>query len=312
MENIRIRFRHLRTLIEVSRQGSIVKAADVLGVTQPAVTKTIRELEDIVGKKLFDREGRGVRITRYGEVFLKHAGASVAAIQLGIDSLARTDAAPPLKIGALPTVASRIIPLALTKFLAERTGSSIKIVTGETKPLVDQLRNADLDIVIGRLSPANQMMGLRFEYLYSEQVRFVVRTNHPLIQADRFTFTAIRDYPILMPPEGSVIRPYVDDFLLAHGMAELPHAIESVSASFGKAFTEESDAVWVISDGVVSKAVEAGRFSLLPVDTSDTMGPVGLTCRGPAPTSPSVEIFIKILHSVVQDYIRLGKLSTKP
>src|SRR5664279_1767733 len=101
MTDTSIKFRHLNTFIEVSRQKSVGKAAEVLNVSQPAVTKTIRELEEALDAKLFEKDGRGIRITRYGEVFLQHAGASVAAIQRGIDSVARAQASsgPPVRVG---------------------------------------------------------------------------------------------------------------------------------------------------------------------------------------------------------------------
>jgi LysR family transcriptional regulator, pca operon transcriptional activator len=78
MVDQRIKFRHLQTFVEVARQKSVIRAAEILHVSQPAVTKTIRELEDILGVSLFDREGRGIRISRYGEVFLRHAGTPLA------------------------------------------------------------------------------------------------------------------------------------------------------------------------------------------------------------------------------------------
>lgn len=301
MIDSRVRFRHLRTFIEVARHNSVGRSAQVLGVTQPAVTKTIRELEDILGKKLFEKEGRGLRITRYGEVFLRHAGASVAAIQQGIDSLNREHAGPPIRIGALPTVSARIMPRVMIRFLSEGTDSPVKIVTGENQVLLDQLRTGTLDLVIGRLAAPEQMAGLSFEYLYSEQVRFVVRRGHPLLANAHFDFGRIRDFTILMPPVGAVIRPYVDRYLLAHGMAELPHAIETVSDSFGRVFVEETDAVWVISDGVVARDVEAGRLSLLPVDTTETRGAVGLTTRESAETNASLDILSRTVREVTRE-----------
>ena len=110
MAEIPVKFRHLRTLVEVARQKSVGRAAEVLHVSQPAVTKTIRELEEALGVSVFERDGRGIRMTRTGEVFMQHAGLAVSALRQGIDSVALAGAkvGPPLRIGALPTVSTRI------------------------------------------------------------------------------------------------------------------------------------------------------------------------------------------------------------
>jgi LysR family pca operon transcriptional activator len=299
----RIKFRHLQTFLEVARQRSVGRAADVLHVSQPAVTKTIRELETVLEVRLFEKDGRGIRITRYGEVFLRHAGASVAAIQQGIDSVSRAQASsgPPLRIGALPTVSARIMPNAIQLFLDEKTGSPVKIVTGENQVLLEQLRVGVLDLVVGRLAAPEQMVGLSFEHLYSEQVVFVVRRGHPLLEGKSFNFARIRDYTILMPTRGSVIRPFAERFLLAHGIAELPVEVETVSDSFGRALLRRSDAIWIISEGVVAGDLEDGALAALPIDTSETRGSVGLTTRTDVPGSPAVEIVARTLRETVRE-----------
>lgn len=295
----RIRFRHLRTFIEAARQGSISRAAEVLNVTQPAVTKTMRELEDILSVKLFDKDGRGIKITRYGEVFLRHAGASIAAVQQGVDSLNRGNAGPPIRVGALPTVSARIMPRAMQQFLTESTESQVKIVTGENTVLLDQLRSGQLDLVIGRLAAPEKMTGLAFDYLYSEQVRFAVRKDHPLLDSKRLDFARLPEFPILMPPGSAVIRPFVDRFLLAHGMAELPHMIETVSDSFGRAFVQQTDAVWIISEGVISQDVAAGLLAWLPLDTGETKGSVGLTTRKATDPNAPLDILVGTIRETV-------------
>lgn len=88
MVDPRIKLRHLRTFLEVSRQKSVVKAAGILNVSQPAVTKTIRELEEVLGVSLFERDGRGIRITRFGEIFLRHAGTAITAVKQGMEPAA--------------------------------------------------------------------------------------------------------------------------------------------------------------------------------------------------------------------------------
>jgi LysR family pca operon transcriptional activator len=297
-----IKFRHLNTLIEVARQKSIGKAAAVLHVSQPAVTKTIRELEQAVGAKLFEKDGRGIRITRYGEVFLRHAGASVAAVQRGIDSVARArgqGGGPPVRLGTLPTVSARIMPNAVRLFITERTGSPIKIVTGENIVLLEQLRAGELDLVVGRLAAPELMSGLSFEHLYTERVVFVVRHGHPLLMGHRFEFARIREFPVLMPTRGSIIRPFAERFLIAHGIAEIPDEIETVSDSFGRAFLPQSDAVWIISEGVIEADRAAGVLDLLPIDTSETRGSVGLTLRADAPDFPALDILRRTISETV-------------
>lgn len=299
MDQDRIKFRHLQTLIEVARQKSVGRAADVLHVSQPAVTKTLRELEAILGIKLVERDGRGIAITRSGQTFLRHAGASLAALRQGVESLQRAEAGPPVRIGALPTVSARIMPAAIKAFLAEKTGSPLKVVTGENLVLLDQLRGGQLDLVVGRLAAPELMTGLAFDHLYSERIVFAVRKGHPLLAAPRLDFARIRDFTLLMPTRSSIIRPFAERFLLTHGIADLPEEIETVSDGFGRAYLRQSDAIWMISEGVVDVDRREGFIDILSIDTSETAGSVGLTTRS-EDTSPGTELMARVLRLVAQ------------
>lgn len=299
MIDSRIKFRHLQTFVEVARQRSVMKAAGLLHVSQPAVTKTIRELEEVLGVSVVERDGRGIKITRYGEVFLKHAGAALTALRQGFDSVSQAlsgDAAP-IRIGALPTVSTRIMPKAMRLFLDEGTGARIKIVTGENAVLLEQLRVGDLDLVVGRLAASEKMTGFSFEHLYSEKVVFCVRAKHPLLSAGS-VFPGLDLYPVLMPTRASIIRPFVDRFLIANGIAGLPNQIETVSDAFGRAFVRESDAIWIISEGVVAADITEGTLAALPIDTSETKGPVGLTMRTDATPSMPLAILMQTIREV--------------
>ncbi|MEI2300917.1 pca operon transcription factor PcaQ [Ensifer sp. MJa1] len=298
MIDARIKFRHLQTFVEVSRQKSVMKAAELLHVSQPAVTKTIRELEQVLGVAVFERDGRGIKITRYGEVFLRHAGAALTALRQGLDSVSqeRDGDGVPVRVGALPTVSTRIMPRAMTLFLKEDTGARIKIVTGENAILLEQLRVGDLDLVVGRLAAPEKMTGFSFEHLYSEQVVFAVRAGHPLLSGGHSVFARLADFPVLMPTRASIIRPFVERFLITNGIASLPNQIETVSDAFGRAFVRASDAVWIISTGVVASDVDDGTLAILPIDTSETKGPVGLTMRADASPSPALSILMQTIR----------------
>jgi LysR family pca operon transcriptional activator len=301
-DTAQVRFRHLRTFVEVARQRSVGKAAEVLHVSQPAVSKTLRELEKTLGTPLVERDGRGIRVTRFGEVFLEHAGESLGAIRRGIDSVsrARVNSTPPLRIGALPTVAARIMPEAIERFIALQSGTPVKIASGENIVLLDQLRSGQLDLVVGRLAEPEQMKGLSYAHLYSEQVVFVVRVGHPLLAAGGFDYRRLREYTVLMPTRGSIIRPSVERFLLAHGVGELPVEIESVSDAFGRALVRRSEAIWIISEGVVEPDIADGDLAALPIDTSETRGSVGLTTAADAAYSQAVALLSRCVRDTVE------------
>lgn len=294
----RIRLRHLQAFLEIARRKSISRAAEALNLTQPAISKTLAELEDILDLVLMTRNRAGVALTPAGEVFLHYAATSQAALRQGIDAIAQTRmaTATPLSIGALPSVAARVIPAAMIRFRQMRPGAIPRIVTGPNTFLLDQLRLGDLDLVVGRLGGVEAMRGLSFAQLYSERIVIVVRPGHPLIATP--DIARLAEFPVLLPDRGAAIRAIAERFLVANGIGDIPDRIETVADAFGRAFTRQTDAVWIISRGVVALDVSEGALVELPFDMGDTSGPVGLTLRTDSADSPALRMFTAALREV--------------
>lgn len=290
----RIKFRHLQCFLEVAQQQSVVRAADTLAVTQPAVSRTIRELEEYLDVALFDRSKRNVRLSTAGEVFLRYAGASVTALNQGIDSIvqARQGGRSVIRIGVTPTVAARFVPDAVKRFKKHRMGTTIKLATDSNTVLIARLRVGELDLVVGRLAEAGYMIGLNFEHLYSEAIVFVVRPGHPLLGEDPFDIKRLKSFEMVYPDPEAIIRPEVDRFLVGRGIGAISERVETVSNAFARAYVRETDAIWVISGGVCAGDVAAGLLVALPIDTEETKGPVGMTSHADRPPSPTVDIFM--------------------
>ncbi|OWK22888.1 hypothetical protein AJ87_38140 [Rhizobium yanglingense] len=106
---------------------------------------------------------------------------------------------------------------------------------------------------------------------------------------------------MLMPTRASIIRPFVESFLIANGVPNLPNQIETVSDSFGRAFLRSSDAIWIISTGVVAADIEDGVLAVLPIDTSETKGPVGLTMRTDAIPSLPLSILMQTIREAARE-----------
>ncbi|PCJ87060.1 MAG: pca operon transcription factor PcaQ [Hyphomicrobiales bacterium] len=295
----RLKLKHLETFVEVARQMSVSRAAKVMNLTQPAVSRTLRELEDICGKQLVQKQGRGIKLSEFGDVFLRHAGSSLAAARNGLNALTSTNMSdgPPVRVGALPTVSATIIPDAVAKYLKSGMLNRLKIVSGDNQVLLNQLREGELDMVMGRLPAPENMQGLIFEPIYRDKVVFVVAASHPLAGMLHMPVEAISAYPVMMPNKGSVIRPYVDRLFIEQGIAEPSQMIDTVSDSFGRAFIRKYEAIWIISRGVVSAEIDSKEFTTLPIDTETTMGSVGLNIRAETELSPAAEFFADILRN---------------
>ncbi|MGR3758542.1 pca operon transcription factor PcaQ [Roseobacteraceae bacterium NS-SX3] len=295
-----LKLRHLEVFVEVARRMSVTRAAEALGMTQPAATRALRELEAVCGKPLVEKYGRGIRLSAYGEMFRDHAGRSLALARDGVAMLQALDEAegPRVAIGALPTVSATVVPDAVARLRAGGSRSRFSVESGSNQYLMDRLRRGSLDLVVGRLPAPEHMAGIDFDPLFRERVVAVVAPGHPLAGLAHLPPGAFQDHPVLMPSEGSIIRPLVDRMFLEQGIAAPRFAVETVSSTFGRRFALAHGAVWIISHGVVRADLEEGALVQLPLDTDSTLGPVGLCIRSEHQLSPAAARFCAALREL--------------
>jgi len=299
----RIKHRQVACFLEIAERRSFIRAAEALHTTQPAISKTISALEAELGVALFDRGRRGVQLTPFGEIFRRHAGASVASLRQGVESLIQAQAGGSLRlaIGVLPTAAASVLPRAVKQAKEDGLVATIHVATGSNDVLLKRLKDKQLDLVVGRLADIEMMRDLAFEHLYSEEIVVVGRAGHPLSALPRLPLRAITDYPVMLPEPGSIIRPMVDTLLHSRGVAQISHCIETTSPTFGRSYLNISDAVWIISRGVVADGLAAAELVELPIDIDLVCGPVGITTRADAAQTPALQSFRRALRAVTRD-----------
>jgi LysR family transcriptional regulator, pca operon transcriptional activator len=158
----KIRLRHLHCFLAVVEEQNLRKAAVQLNLTQPAISKTISELEEIVGMRLLQRDRSGARLTAEGELFQPYALAVLAALESveNVLGLPNTQTMELLHIGALPSVAPDLLPLALTDFRAAHPAARVLIQTAANAPLLHALKTNEVDVVLGRMADPQMMLGL--------------------------------------------------------------------------------------------------------------------------------------------------------
>ncbi|MFK7862039.1 MAG: LysR substrate-binding domain-containing protein [Granulosicoccus sp.] len=301
MIDSRLRLRHLRCFLETGRLGSLSAAAKALHVSQPAASKTLRELEDILGVALFDRTGRRLVLTRAGKTYQQYAGTAMVDLQRA-HSLVLDEPAQRIKlsVGALPTASTELMPTAALEFMRLRPDCLMRITTGPNWMLLSQLREGELDMVVGRMASAQNMDGLTFLQLYSEKVVPVVRPEHPL-NTPNWTAGDLANYPLMLPPSGAVIYPMVRAYLHNNTMGNPDPVFENVSLTFGRNVVRRSDTVWFISQGVVLDDLNAGTLVALALQDELLGGPVGISMRENTLMAPEIRDLLRVLKKSVRN-----------
>jgi LysR family pca operon transcriptional activator len=298
----RIKFRHLQCFLAVAQFASIKRAADGLSITQPAVSKTIAELEEILGVALFERSRSGAALTREGQMFVPHVSACVAALREGVDLLTRDGRGDsgPVAVGLLPTVAAGIVPRVLPEFRERWPRAILNVRTGPNAELLARLKAREIEFAIARVSDPELMVGLSFEHLYSEPLAVVVRAGHPLVGEGAAAATRLGDFPVVLPPYGTLIRHRADTLLSAYGAAPLPSFVEVLSVSVGRAIVLENDGVWFVPGSAVRHDLTGGTIVRLPLPTDGTEEPVGIVMHIDAMPSPIVHSLLETIRQIVR------------
>jgi LysR family pca operon transcriptional activator len=306
----RIRLRHLQCFLAVAQFGNLRRAAQALSITQPAVTKTLNELDELLAKPLFVRGRHGATLTPEGETFMRHASDSVNALGSAVDSVLREPDASPLRIGVLPTAAAAFLPGVLQAFATRWPHVAVRVSTGSNTPLIEQLRGRELDAVIGRLADPELMASLTFEPLYAEPMVIALRPGHALAPRSARSaapaLTAIGRHALVLPPAGTLIRQVADGFLRRHGISPQAGMVETLDTALARALVLQADNLWFTPRGAVQADLDAGTLQRLSPDLTPEE-PVGLMLRTEPATSATVQTFIAAVRAHAAALRKQGK-----
>ena len=286
-----VQLRHLRCLVAVARERHLARAAERLSLSQPAISKTLAELEVLAGVRLVERGDAGRRgvqgLTPVGEQLLAHALRVLEAVDASALAIAPATGRrlQRLRIGALPSVAPSLLPRALADFRAGSPHVQVIFESAANGALLDALRAGDLDLVVGRMSDPRLMTGLSFELLHMEPLVFAARSGHPLDRRGT-TVEDVLQHPLVVYGEGTIPRHNTESFLSALGLALPPATLQTLDVSVARAMVAVSDAVWITPLGAVRGDLDGGGLVRLPIRTDGTEEPVGLLLRSDAEPSP--------------------------
>jgi DNA-binding transcriptional LysR family regulator len=299
----RLRLRHLNCFVAIAQERTLARAAARLHLSQPAVSKTLVELEEWAGVRLVERGRNGAALTAQGEHFLRYALDATRAVEASASALARQDAqaAPAVRLGALPTVATALLPEALLRFKASRPRVGVKIHTDSNAELLRAVKAGDLDLMVGRMAEPAMMQGVSFEYLYTESLLVVVRAGHPLAaESVAPMLDSVLEFPLVIAGERTAPRHHTDAFFETHGFSVPEGAIETQSASVARLIVAGSYAVWIVPQRVVQSDIDAGLLVQVDMPAPQGVEPIGILRRSTVALDETIGALAQQLRECAQ------------
>jgi DNA-binding transcriptional LysR family regulator len=294
----RLKTRHLMLISAIGQEGNINKAAERLSMSQPAASRLLRDLEEIVGADLFDRLPRGVRANWYGETMIRHARNALMSLNEAageIESI-KAGCSGVVSLGAIPGPGISLVPRAVSHVAADYPLMRIQLLVDTSERLLDAIDDGRIDIMVGRLTDRSDTSGYTFTRLAEEPICVAGRVGHPLVTKTPFGFADLAAASWIVPPIGTVLRERFDHMFRDANLAVPRKLIETASLMVAMRLLEETDFIATFPRELAEYYSRRGLMSIVPVELKCDMDAYGVITRRGWLLSPAAQIIREALE----------------
>lgn len=284
--------RRVRAFVALTEQHHMPSVAESLGITQPAVSIAVRQMEDSIGIALFERTARGMLPTPAGAALALRLKRALAEIRHAVADIAslRGVAQGTVTVGALPLGRTRLLPESIAAIVARHAGLRVATVEGSFEALAARLRAGDLDFILGALRPAEYASDLHGEPLAEDELGIVCRRGHPWAERKTIPRRDLARARWVLPRVNTPNRRLFEDALAARGLPPPDVVVETSDLAVLRGVLLESDLLTAISPRQLSYELGDGLLMLLPVTLRDTRRVIGITRRADSVASPGAAL----------------------
>jgi len=289
--------RRLQVFFTVARLLSFTRAAEVLHMTQPAVTFQVRQLEEQFDTRLFDRNHNRVTLTEAGRLVFRYAERifeSYAEMEAAMREL-KGAVGGALVLGASTTVAEYLLPTLLGAFLRSHPGVGISLRVGNSDAVVAMVEESEIDLGVVEAPVGNR--NLIVQACLIDQLRLIVPHDHRLAPVKRVTLDDFLDEPFVCREEGSGTREVIMDYLTRQGFSRnrLNLCMELGSPEAIKGAVAAGMGVSVLSESVIAKEVALGQLVAIPLDPP-LERPISLVHARQKFRVPTLEVLLRFIR----------------
>ncbi len=276
----RLRFGQLRLLAEMERGGSIRRAARLLNMTQPAVSKALKELESIVGARLYERGVRGVTATAAGHTATRGAKLLLAELGMLAEEIRLADSGENIsaRIGITSYLGASILPEILGRLSRTTQVGHVHLEEGWSGTLLERLAEGALDMLLimctPEMVPALDNPSLKYERLFSEELAVVAKPGHPLLSKRRVRLADLAGERWILGVQPSLTRRALEEAFLHAGINPprpvveatfLPNLVETAAQGLGIAACPLVGVKLALAAGRVGRIMLYPEITLPPI-----------------------------------------------
>jgi DNA-binding transcriptional LysR family regulator len=307
----RVKLRDLHILMEVVQWGSMVKAANHLGVSAPVVSKTIADAERMLGVPLLDRRPNGVEPTAYGRALIKRGIAVFDELRQGMEDIEflADPTAGEVRIGSTEPLAAGIVPAIIETLGRKYPRVLFHVAQADFATLERQLRAREIDLMIGRPAEAISQEDLDSEILANDRIIVVAGLKNRWAGRRKIELSKLVGELWSLPPPGSIPRLAIDDAFRSAGV-NVPRAIVSTAAfQVHTHLLASGRFLTMLPESVIHFSAKPMSVKMLPVDLSIKLNPVVMVTLKNRTCSPVAQLFMDCAREVVRP---LAKAQTAP
>jgi DNA-binding transcriptional LysR family regulator len=295
----RLKTRQLLLLVALAEEGNIHRASQVLNMTQPAASKLLKDLEDVLEVSLFERLPRGMRPTWYGETMIRHARVALASLNQAHDEVEALKAGRfgQVSLGAITAPGLTLLPPAVALVKQEHPSLRVSLQIENSDVLLERLSHNKLDMLVARLFAQHDKSDLRYEVLAEESVCAITRPGHPLLSVHGLTLRDVVGAGWILPPAGSVLRHRFELMFQEVGLEAPINLIETSALLFTTKMLQQSDMIGVVASDVARYYAAHGIVSILPMALPCHMDSFGIIIRTDRLLSPAAKVMLKALKA---------------
>jgi DNA-binding transcriptional LysR family regulator len=299
----RLKTRQLLLLIALDDYRNIHRAADELHMTQPAASKQIKDLEEMLDVKLFERLPRGMEPTIYGETMIRHARMALTSLALAHDDILTLKAGltGQVEVGVIMTPAMALLPRAIARVKEEAPLLRIGVQLETSNLLLDKLQHGTLDFMIGRIFDTGDTSGLIYEELTEEPACAVVRPGHPLLERKNLALQDIAPLPWIVPPHGSILRYRFDMMFRRAGLEPPANVVDTTAMLMITALLQQTDSLHVMPIEVAQYYASLNVMRILPIEIPCKMDAFGIIRHQDHLLSPGADLLLRAVRAAAKE-----------